>query len=227
MQACQVNEDRQDETVKRHKGQHRQPQGQLYKEEHDQRDRHHEREEGLQLWQYQDIEGHQALREFLKYKPFPLKENLDKSLVPARTLFNKLFDGVRSLFAGDKLIIVDDAHTGVRYAQANPQVGVFRQTCLVPAAHLLHQVAPHKDRVASERRHPQARKKVQGRLEPEEVFQHIEEAEPLSIVVHELHTTLYYVYLLIEHGSVDDIQDVGVRLILGIEDGHHVAARYL
>src|SRR6266516_3056776 len=84
-------------------------------------------------------------------------------------------------------------------------------------------------RSASSVRHvsSQPPKKVQGRLEPEEVFQHIEEAEPLSIVVHELHTTLYYVYLLIEHGSVDDIQDVGVRLILGIEDGHHVAARYL
>ncbi len=227
MQPCQVNEDCQDETVERHEGEHGHPQGQFHKEEHDHRDRHHQREECLQFWQDEHVEGQHALREFLQLEPFSLKKYLDKALVPARALFNKLLDGVGRLFTGDELVVVEHPYLRVCNAQANAKVGVFRQTGLIPAAHLFHQFPPHEHRVASQRCHAQAREKVQRRLEPEEVFQHVEEAEPLSIVVHQLYPTLYHVYLLVEHGGIDDIQNVGMGFVLCIEDSHYVPARHL
>src|SRR5450759_1558366 len=151
MQASKVNKDRQNETVERHEGEHRQPQGQLHKEKHDHRNWYHQREEGLQFWKDQHVKRHQALREFLQFEPFSLEEDLDKALVPACALLDKLLDGVWRLFTSDKLVVVEDADARVCYAQAYAQVRVLRQTSLIPTAHLLHQVASHKDCVATER----------------------------------------------------------------------------
>src|SRR5579884_312883 len=227
VQARDINEDVQDETVERQKRHHGEPERQLDEKEHNQRNGYQQREKCLHFGQDQDIESQQSLRQLLQLEPFALEQDLNEALIPARALLDELLDRVRRLLARHKLIVVDDAHARVREAQADAEVGVFRQAGLVPAAELLHQFAAHKDGIAAQRRHTDARKKVHGRFEPEEIFQHIEETEPFRIMVHQLHPALHHVHILVEHGRIDDVENVRVRLVLGIEDGHDIAMRDL
>src|SRR5260370_42080160 len=46
-------------------------------------------------------------------------------------------------------------------------------------------------------------------------------------MVHELYAALHRVHIFIEHGGVDDVENVGMRLILGVENGHDIPARHL
>ncbi len=92
---------------------------------------------------------------------------------------------------------------------------------------MLHQIAPHEDGISAQRRHAQALEKVQRRLEPEKVLQHIEKAEPSGIMIHQLDAALHHIHTFIQHDRIDDIQYFGMRFVLGIEDRHHIAARRL
>src|SRR5579871_4469182 len=91
---------------------------------------------------------------------------------------------------------------------------------------MLHQSAAHKHRVATQRRHAAAGKEMQRRLEPEKILQDVQEAEPFRIVVHKLDAALDDINRFVQKNGVDDLQDVGVRLVFGVEDGDNIASRH-
>src|SRR5947209_9538922 len=117
---------------------------------------------------------------------------------------------MRRLLAGHELVFVKNAQASMRETKANTQVSILSQTSFIPAAQLLHQLAAHKDGVAAEWCHADARVEVQGRLEPEEVLQHVEEAEPAGSMVHQLHAALHGIHIFIKHGGIDDVKNIGM-----------------
>src|SRR5579884_1363605 len=227
MQADKVDEDGQHKAVQRQEGQHCHHQRALDKEEHQHRDRHQDRKKGLQFWQNQDIKSKQLLRQRLQLQPRLFEENLDEALIPARALLDKLFDGMRRLFACDILILVDDTDAGVREAEANTKISILGQAGFIPPAKLLHQLAAHKHGISTQRGHTDTREEVHRRLEPEEVLQDVQETEPARVVIHQLDAALHHIHVLVEHSRIDNIQNVGMRFILGIEDGNDITSRYL
>ncbi len=64
---------------------------------------------------------------------------------------------------------------------------------------------------------------VHAALEPEEVLEHVQGGEPAVRVVHELNAALDHRGALARGNGVDDLKDGRVRLILGVEDGDHLA----
>ena len=43
-------------------------------------------------------------------------------------------------------------------------------------------------------------------------------------MIHQLDATLHNIYVFIEHGGIDDIENIGMRLVFCIEDGDDIAA---
>ena len=86
-------------------------------------------------------------------EPAPAEENLDKALIPTCTLLDKLSDGVRCLFFGYKLIIIEDTHVGLRDTQTYTQICIFGQRGMIPTTQMLHKSATQKYRVTTQRRH--------------------------------------------------------------------------
>ena len=46
-------------------------------------------------------------------------------------------------------------------------------------------------------------------------------------MVHELDATLDHIHIVIKHRRIDNVENIGMWLILSIEDGHHIATRHL
>jgi hypothetical protein len=59
---------------------------------------------------------------------------------------------------------------------------------------------------------------VEPTLEPEVVLEAVVDREPVVAEVHELDTSLNDADLLLEHDSVDQVEDVRVDVVLGVED---------
>src|SRR5260370_3566396 len=97
---------------------------------------------------------------------------------------------------------------------------------MVPPTQVFHQSAAYKHRVATQWRHATARKEMERRLEPEKVFQDVQETEPLGVMIHKLDATLDDINRFVQKNSIDDLQNVGVRLGLRVKNGHNVTSRY-
>src|SRR5438128_790718 len=46
-------------------------------------------------------------------------------------------------------------------------------------------------------------------------------------MVHELHAALHYIHIFIKHSRIDNVKDVGMRLILSGENSNNIPMRYL
>src|SRR5258706_14129449 len=93
---------------------------------------------------------------------------------------------------------------------------------MVPPTQVFHQSAAYKHRVATQWRHATARKEMERRLEPEKVFQDVQETEPLGVMIHKLDATLDDINRFVQKNSIDNVQNVGVRLVLGVKNGDNV-----
>src|SRR5207302_9486550 len=102
--------------------------------------------------------------------PLTLEEDMNEALIPTRALLDELCQSVRRFLPRHELISIDNAHAGMREAQANTEICVFCQAMLIPATQLLHQFPPHEDGIAAQRRHADACKKVHRRFEPEKIL---------------------------------------------------------
>src|SRR5258708_27283726 len=98
---------------------------------------------------------------------------------------------------------------------------------MVPPTQMFHQSAAYKHRVATQWRHATARKEMERRLEPEKVFQDVQETEPLGVMIHKLDATLHDINRFVQINSIDELQDVGVRLIFGVKNVGNVTSRYI
>ena len=171
----------------------------------------------------QDVKRHDLLLERGQTQPPELEENLVEALHPAGTLLDEAIDGIGRFFLGGVFSLIHDLNFGSLFGQAEADVGVFGQAGLIPAADALHPVPLEEDGVTAQRGDVEgAGKGVQARLEPEEVFQHIERREPGRFEVHQLHARLHHVGLVTHHHGVDHVVDFGVRLVFGVENAHDV-----
>src|SRR5258706_7390820 len=227
VQTGQIDEDRQHKTIQRYEGEQGEPERELDEKEHHNCYWYHHRKECLEFRQNEYVESQQPLGELLHLEPFSFEGYLDEALIPARALLDELADGIRRLFARDELIFIDDADACMGETETNAKVGIFGQAVFIPATQLLHQFAPHEDGVAAKRGHTYTRKEMHRRFEPEEIFEHVQETEPLRIVVHQLHAALYGIHIFIKHGGIDNVEDICMRLILGVGDGYDMSTRSL
>src|SRR5260370_8012609 len=67
---------------------------------------------------------------------------------------------------------------------------------------------------------------MERRLDQEKVFQDGQETEPLGVMIHKLDATLDDINRFVQKNSIDDLQNVGVRLVLGVKNGDNVTSRY-
>src|SRR5579883_2831732 len=225
VQPGQVDKHRQNKAIERHEGHNSHPYGQFDKEKHQHRDRDHQGKERLNFWQNEDIESQQFLRELFQLGPASGEQDLNKTLIPACSLLDELLNCMWRLFLCHKFIIVKNAHPGFCNAEAYAQVRVFSERRTIPAPQLLQELAFQEDGISSQWGHPAAGEKVQGRLKPEEVFQHIQKAEPLGVVIHQLHAALHHIHIFIQEGRIDHLQDIRMWLILGVKDGDDISCR--
>ena len=63
---------------------------------------------------------------------------------------------------------------------------------------------------------------MQPGLEPEEVFKHVEGAEPVGAEIHQLHAGLHHVRAIALHHGVDHMVDLSMRLVFGVKDADHI-----
>src|SRR5260370_25708976 len=98
---------------------------------------------------------------------------------------------------------------------------------MIRTTKVLQKSAAQKHRVTTQRRHAAACKEMERRLEPEKVFQDIQETEPFGVMVHKLDAALYRINRLVEKSGIDDLQNVGVRLVLGVKNGYQNTFNYL
>ena len=63
---------------------------------------------------------------------------------------------------------------------------------------------------------------VEAALEPEEVLKAVVDAEPVVAVVHELNACLDDADLLVDDDGVDQLEEVGMDVVLGVEHGHEL-----
>src|SRR5437879_6272310 len=97
---------------------------------------------------------------------------------------------------------------------------------MIPTAQMLHKSAAQKHCVATQRRHTAACKEMERRLEPEKVFQDVQETKPFGVMVHKLDTALYGIDTLVEKSGIDDLQNVGMWLVLGVKNGDDITFSY-
>jgi hypothetical protein len=64
--------------------------------------------------------------------------------------------------------------------------------------------------------------KMEPTLKPEEVLSTVMNTKPVIAEVHQLHASLDDTYLLVEYDGIDNIEDIGVDIILGIKNGDHL-----
>src|SRR5215469_3098773 len=180
---------------------------------------------GLDDWEGQRVGGQQALSSALHALPIALSKCLQETLAPARPLANELSNRRRSFFSRHVAVVVNDACRYAGAAQTNSDVGVLRKVVLIPASDHLKDAASEEDSVSPQRNRAEARKEMEGALEPEEVLQNVEGRVPPVAEVHELNAGLDHCDGVLEHHSIDDVEYVGVDVVLGIEDGDHVFGR--
>src|SRR5258708_1970925 len=123
--------------------------------------------------------------------PIALEQRLQEPLAPARALLDELAQCGRRLLACNVAVVVDDADRLAQATDADADVSIFRQVPLIPAAHTLEHLSGEEYRVAAQGGHTQPGMVVQPTLEPEEVFQYIEDRVPLRLVIHQLHPALH------------------------------------
>src|SRR2546430_10349025 len=172
----------------------------------------------------QRVESHQALPWRGELLPLSFEQRLQEPLSPACALLDELAKGGRRLLARDIAVVINDADTLTQAADADADVGVFRQILLIPATHALEHLACEEDRVAAQWGHAQPGVIVQATLEPEKVFQHVEGRVPVRLVVHELYPTLDDRDMLAQYHGVNHVEDVRVDIVLRIENSHYLVA---
>jgi len=188
----------------------------------------HQREEevngqqGLAARKRQGVSGGPPLPAGGQHLPGPLAERLHEPLVPPGTLPDELTQRRRGLLLGDIPVVVDHPDPLAGAGQAQPDVGVLGQVLLVPSADVLEQLAVEKDRVPSQRGGADAGVVVQAALEPEEVLKNVQRRVPAGIEVHQLHAGLDDLDVLFFHHRVHHVEDVGMNVVFGVEDGDHV-----
>jgi len=79
--------------------------------------------------------------------------------------------------------------------------------------------------IAAERDHADLRVEMETTPEPEKVFHDIERTEPVVAVIHELHARLDDTDILARHDGIDDVEDIRVEVVFGVEDRHDIVRR--
>src|SRR6266702_619962 len=118
--------------------------------------------------------------------------------------------------------VINQPDTFAQHAQTQADVGIFGQAVFVPATNELKKVPVDKDGIPPEWNHTDLCMEVEPALEPEKVFHTVVNSKPVIAEVHELNPGLDDPNRFLQHNRVDYIEDVGVNIILGVKNRHHL-----
>src|SRR6185437_10017210 len=199
-----------DQRVQRKKGAHRRRYRKLEPKTGQQRDWPEGHQNGLKKGLRQRVDRQDPLAKRRQVPPGSLSQHLQEALVPSGALSDQRTDALRRLFAGHPPRVVDDPDRLAQGAQSQPDVRVLGQAVLIPPTDSLHQVRADENRVPAQWDHSLLGVVKKSALEPEEVLQHVVDAEPVVEEVHQLDSPLDDPHVLF---GVEDCDDTTGRAL--------------